>query len=93
MSSPAYHGEMYGVKNYCEPYITEEQAQRIKEVSSQKSWVDCKRRIYIFSGLMTLPDFAVTDFLGARWPRKKRGIKCINALDSAATKAQNIHAI
>lgn len=55
MSSPAYRGEMYGVKNYCEPYITEEQAQKINEVSSQKTWTDCKRRIYIFSGLMKCP--------------------------------------
>lgn len=55
MSSPAYRGEMYGVKNYCEPYITEEQAQKINEVSSQKTWTDCRRRIYIFSGLMKCP--------------------------------------
>lgn len=55
MSSPAYHGEMYGVKNYCEPYISEEQAQRIDEVSSQKYSFDAKRRIYIFSGLMRCP--------------------------------------
>ncbi len=55
LSNPIYHGERSGIKNYCEPYITEEQARRIAEISSQKCCFDAKRRTYIFSGLMRCP--------------------------------------
>lgn len=85
MSSPAYHGEMYGVKNYCEPYITEEQAQRIKEVSSQKSWVNCKRRIYIFSGLIRCPICGYR-FSGRTMAKKEKRYKVYQCPRSAAKK-------
>ncbi len=85
MSSPAYHGEMYGVKNYCEPYISEEQAQRIDEVSSQKYSFDAKRRIYIFSGLMRCPICGYR-LSGRAMGRKENRHKVYQCPKSAAQK-------
>lgn len=47
MSSPAYRGEMYGVKTTVSR--TSQRSKRKNQRSIQpKTWTDCKRRIYIF---------------------------------------------
>lgn len=85
ISSPAYCGEMYGVKGYCEPYISEEQHKKIVEVSSQKFSFDSKRRIYIFSGLMRCPHCGYK-FSGATLKHKGREYKVYRCPRSSATK-------
>lgn len=60
LSNPAYTGKFYGVENYCDAYITQEQWKKMQAVSNEKVYVTGIKRTYIFSGLLRCP------FCGAR---------------------------
>lgn len=55
LSNPAYTGKFYGIKNYCDAYITQEQWKKIQKVSNEKVYENGIKRIYIFSGLLRCP--------------------------------------
>lgn len=49
-----YTGEMYGIKNYCEPYLSEEQYKKIQTISDSKTYAHTNE-VYIFSQLLKCP--------------------------------------
>lgn len=49
-----YKGEMYGIKDYCEPYLTEEQYKKIQTISDSKTYPHTNEP-YIFSQLILCP--------------------------------------
>ena len=52
--NPVYYGHVYGKDNFCEPYITKEQFDSIKEIGSLKTFTG-KNEPYIFSSLIKCP--------------------------------------
>lgn len=51
----AYYGEMYGIPNYCEPYLTSEQVRIIRATNDSKIYPS-HNGIYIFSQLLRCPE-------------------------------------
>ncbi len=49
-----YWGEMYGIPDYCEPYLTKEQVRLIRNVSDSKFYAHTNG-VYIFSQLLRCP--------------------------------------
>lgn len=49
-----YWGEWKGDPNYCEPYITREQARQLKSIKDSRT-CDADGYLYIFSGLLRCP--------------------------------------
>lgn len=71
MSSPAYRGEMYGVKNYCEPYITEEQAQKSTKYPAKN--LDRLQEAYLhFLRLDEMPDLRLQAFRVCNRQKRKK---------------------
>lgn len=52
--NPVYYGHMYGKDNFCEPYITREQFDKIKEIGNLKTYTGSQEP-YIFSSLIKCP--------------------------------------
>lgn len=52
--NPVYYGYAYGQENFCEPYISKEQFDKIKELSTLKVYQG-QNSPYIFSGLIKCP--------------------------------------
>ena len=50
-----YTGEMYGIPDYCEPYLTPDQYRKIKAVSDSKTYAHT-REPYLFSQLLRCPE-------------------------------------
>lgn len=65
-----YTGEMYGIRGYCEPYLTPEQYKKIQSVSDSKTYLRTNEP-YLFSQLVRCPvcGAAMTGFV------KKRKLK------------------
>lgn len=59
-----YTGEMYGIPDYCEPYLSPEQYRKIKSVSDSKTYAHTNEP-YIFSQLLRCPECgcAMTGFV------------------------------
>lgn len=55
LRNPLLCGEYRGNKNYCEPYITREQFDRLQEITKSQVKHNTERRDYIFSGLIKCP--------------------------------------
>lgn len=49
-----YWGEMYGIQDYCEPYLSPEQAKLIRSTSDSKTYAHTDG-VYIFSQLLKCP--------------------------------------
>lgn len=49
-----YTGEMYGIPDYCEPYLTEEQYKKICTISDSKTYSHTNG-VYLFSQLLKCP--------------------------------------
>jgi len=91
MSSPAYRGEMYGVKNYCEPYITEEQAQNQRSIQPKN--LDRLQEAYLhFLRLDEMPDLRLQAFRVCNRQKRKK-VQSISLPPLCRTKAQDLHAI
>ncbi len=62
-----YTGEMYGIPDYCEPYLSPEQYRKIKSVSDSKTYAHTNEP-YIFSQLLRCPECgcAMTGFVRRR---------------------------
>lgn len=56
LRNPLLCGEYRGNKNYCEPYITREQFDRLQEITRSQVKHNTPSRDYIFSGLIKCPD-------------------------------------
>lgn len=59
-----YTGEMYGIPDYCEPYLTKEQYRKIQSVSDSKTYSHTNEA-YLFSQLIRCPicGVAMTGFV------------------------------
>ena len=56
LRNPLLCGEYRGNKNYCEPYITREQFDRLQEITKSQVKHNTVHRDYIFSGLIKCPN-------------------------------------
>lgn len=53
LTNTLYKGEYKGCKNYCEPYLTEEEFERIGRIASSRTYTPNNRKhVYIFSSLV-----------------------------------------
>lgn len=54
LKNPLYKGEYHGVKEYCEPYLTEERWNLIQRLISKRNYTPpTETRAYVFSSLVT----------------------------------------
>ena len=71
--NPVYYGHAYGKDGFCEPYITREQFDKIKELGDLK-WYAGKNEPYLFSGIIKCP-LCGHNFAGYQHKTKKPGGK------------------
>lgn len=71
--NPVYYGHMYGRDNFCEPYISKEQFDKIKETGTLKTYAG-KNEPYIFSSLIKCP-FCGKNFSGYQHKTVKKNGK------------------
>ena len=55
VENPMLCGEYRGNPNYCEPYLTREEFDRLQEITKRNIKENTKNRDYIFSGLLLCP--------------------------------------
>ena len=71
-----YCGEYRGVKDFCEPYITREQHDEIKNLLAKKNIKNNKTgRVYLFSGLLICPECGCRMTGAANRYKTKSGLK------------------
>ena len=71
--NPVYYGHMYGRDNFCEPYISKEQFDKIKETGTLKTYTGTNEP-YIFSSLIKCP-FCGKNFSGYQHKTVKKSGK------------------
>lgn len=55
LKNTLYMGEYRSIKNYCEPYLTEERFNKIQQIFEKTKQVKKYKHVYLFSGLIKCP--------------------------------------
>lgn len=74
LRSPAYYGEINGVADMCEPYISKQQFNEIAKIRYSRVRTATQNRIYLFSGILFCGDCGRR--MCARTYRKRAAYNC-----------------
>lgn len=87
--NPLYTGEYYGVKNYCEPYVSPEDFKKYQEAIPVKEYN--RERVYLFRNLIVCPNcgrhlaggttiHGEKKYISYRCPNRKTSRSCVATL-------------
>ena len=92
-NSTLYFGEYRGVKDFCEPYLTKEQYEEIRNIIQSKNIKRGKTgRVYVFAGLLRCPECGNRLSGKSMRHETKSGIKeykCYKCMNTEASRRCN----